>query len=383
MSNRPSIVVITRNFPPLWGGMERLNWHLVAELVRKFQVKLVSITGAAAHAPKEVVCFEARAKPILLFLASSAVIGLWQTIRTKPKCVLGGSALVAPFVWLSARLCRANCCIYTHGLDVTFDHPIYKVFWRPFIRRMDLIIANSRSTAEAAMKLGVQANRIQIVHPGVSFPSIDSGARTRFRQKYNFIDQKLLLSVGRLTERKGLLQFIENSLPLIRSEVPDVCLVIVGDVPVDSLAVRHQTVDSIISAAKRLGLDGNVRFIGKLFGEDLSDAYSAADIHVFPVRQLVNDPEGFGMVAVEAAAHGLPTVAFSTGGVVDAVAQGISGYLCTAGDYEEFARVVIKTCQNDNGMKNLSREFAKQFEWSEFGKKVNSHLINLSSRCQP
>src|SRR3546814_16851853 len=54
----------------------------------------------------------------------------------------------------------------------------------------------------------------------------------------------------------------------------------------------------------------------------LSVVYKAASAHIFPVREIPGDPEGFGMVAVEAAAHGVPTIAFATGGIVDAVAEG-------------------------------------------------------------
>src|SRR3546814_12930756 len=68
--------------------------------------------------------------------------------------------------------------------------------------------------------------------------------------------------------------------------------------------------------------------------------YKAASAHIFPVREIPGDPEGFGMVAVEAAAHGVPTIAFATGGIVDAVAEGESGRLIRPGDYGAFAGVV-------------------------------------------
>ena len=54
--------------------------------------------------------------------------------------------------------------------------------------------------------------------------------------------------------------------------------------------------------------------LARVDDQRLSDAYFAADVMVFPVLDLPGDVEGFGMVAVEAAAHGLPTVAFAVGG---------------------------------------------------------------------
>ncbi len=35
-TQRPYLMHITRNYPPLWGGMERLNWRMVQELVRRY-----------------------------------------------------------------------------------------------------------------------------------------------------------------------------------------------------------------------------------------------------------------------------------------------------------------------------------------------------------
>lgn len=47
------ILLITRNLPPLVGGMERLNWHMADELSKYAEVKVVGPTGAAAVKPKK------------------------------------------------------------------------------------------------------------------------------------------------------------------------------------------------------------------------------------------------------------------------------------------------------------------------------------------
>ena len=103
-------------------------------------------------------------------------------------------------------------------------------------------------------------------------------------------------------------------------------------------------------------------------------AYLAADVHIFPFRQLPNDPEGFGMVAIEAATHGLPTVAFATGGIVDAVSENISGHLIEPGNYKEFASAVLDVLSNGKAMRNTCIEFSNNFDWILFGKAV-IHLL--------
>ena len=81
--------------------------------------------------------------------------------------------------------------------------------------------------------------------------------------------------------------------------------------------------------------------------------------------------EGFGMVAIEAAAHGLPTVAFATGGIVDAVAPGQSGHLVPPGDYPALAKAALHVLADDPGAwQPRASAFAAQFAWPVMGQKL-------------
>jgi phosphatidylinositol alpha-1,6-mannosyltransferase len=144
------------------------------------------------------------------------------------------------------------------------------------------------------------------------------------------------------------------------------------------LYARIQSVDSILAAAKNAGVEKNLRFLGKRFGTELADAYAGADLHVFPVRQIPNDPEGFGMVAVEAAASGLATVAYATGGVVDAVRDGVSGALVPPGDARAFADAVVSLLRHPLPDSPI-RDFAAGFGWKLFGEKVRAFLEHIGS----
>ena len=96
---------------------------------------------------------------------------------------------------------------------------------------------------------------------------------------------------------------------------------------------------------------------------------------MFPVREIPGDPEGFGMVAVEAAAHGLPTIAFATGGVTDAVAEGQSGRLVAPGDYAGFADAVLGALIEREPLRMRSVDFARQFAWPKFGSQIRAQLF--------
>ncbi|GAB6068652.1 glycosyltransferase family 4 protein [Methylothermus subterraneus] len=366
-------LLLTRNFPPLWGGMERLNWHLAAELARRGPVRVVAPSGAAAHAPAGVEVAEVPGKPLWRFLSAALRVGMREARRFRPDVVLAGSGLTAPMTLAAARSGGALAAAYVHGLDLTVRHLVYRALWLPAIRRLDRVIANSHATANLALAIGVAEPRLTIVYPGVALPAWDEterrALRQRFRAEHDLGERPLLLSVGRLTARKGVGRFVREVLQAIAREIPEVGLVIVGDVPKEALAARTETPAMILEAAKAAGVAENVRILGFVPEAVLKAAFFAADVHVFPVRHLPDDPEGFGMVAVEAAAHGLPTVAYATGGVVDAVAEGISGRLVPPGDGAGFARAVIEVLKRPPAAEGI-REFAARFTWPRFGQAV-------------
>lgn len=371
---RHRILLITRNLPPLVGGMERLNWHIADELSRRAQVQAIGPQDSAALGPDNVDVIEAPLRPLWRFLLTSA----WQAIRCarqqRPTLVLAGSGLTAPAAWLAARATGARAAVYVHGLDVAVRHPLYRVFWHPVLRRMDVVIANSRATAELVRGIGLTEEKIHIVPPGVSLPVAPQPpeALGAFRERHGLSDCRLLLSIGRLTERKGLREFVRDVLPAVVRQVPDALLVVIGDAPTASLLAGVQTRDSIQAVADAAGVGAHLRFLGVITDpQSLACAYESAAVHVFPVRQLAGDPEGFGMVAIEAAAHGLPTAAFATGGIVDAVAEGQSGHLVPPGDYPALSQAILHILDDGKPRWQVcTQRFASGFAWPVLGEKL-------------
>ncbi|MDX9701348.1 MAG: glycosyltransferase family 4 protein [Rhodocyclaceae bacterium] len=375
-STPPRILHITRNLPPLVGGMERLNWHIADELSRYAQVQLIGPEGSAALRPAAVPMTEVQLRPLPRFLLASA----WQAVTVarhfQPHIVLAGSGLTAPAAWLAARSSGARAHVYLHGLDAAVQHPVYQAIWHSAIRHMDGVIANSQPTAELVRNLGIATNKIRIVHPGVTLPVAPQSAMAleNFRQRHQLGDKRLLLSVGRLTTRKGLREFVQHALPSIVQAAPDTLLTVVGEAPADSLHASVQTRSSIQAVADAAGIGQHLRFLGVITDpKELARAYESAALHIFPVRHLPGDPEGFGMVAIEAAAHGLPTVAFATGGIVDAVAEGRSGYLVPPGNYPALAQAVLHVLTDGTGAWE-ARTFAAQFAWPKLGAKMREAL---------
>lgn len=376
MSPYSRVLIITRNLPPLVGGMERLNWHMADELSKSAEVKLIGPKGSAALKPEQVSLTEAPLKPLPLFLLVTLFKALWLAIRWKPDVILAGSGLTAPIAWLASKLCGARSAAYLHGFDITVKDKLYQRLWVPTFRKIDRIIVNSTPTKGLAFAAGVPERKISIVYPGVSLPEAPQPAENikEFKEQHGLTDKKILLSVGRLTTRKGLREFVELALPAIVHAEPQAILVVIGEAPKDSLGAGIQTVESIQAQAERSGVAGHIKFLGVITDKKLlATAYEAADVHVFPVQHIPDDPEGFGMVAIEAAAHGVPTTAFATGGIIDAVLHGGSGFLADKNDYTTFSKYVLQLLQLPLDRAN-TLSFAQKFSWQQFGESVNNAL---------
>jgi phosphatidyl-myo-inositol dimannoside synthase len=379
---RIRVLIVTKNFPPYVGGMERLNWHMADELATTMDVRMVGPDGAAAVAPKLVAVREAPIKPLPVFLLMAFLRSLRSAFAWRPQVVIGGSGLVAPIVWLVSRVGRARSMLYLHGLDITVPHRLYQALWLPFIRRVDVIVVNSRSTAQLARNAGIDERRIVVIHPGVALPHADTGFASdrQVTATESIGDGPILLSVGRLTQRKGIVPFVSDILGSIAEAYPNIVFAIVGEAPLHSLHAQTQSRETIQDAADKAGVGKRVRFLGKVSEQRLIDLYRIADVLVFPVQDLPGDTEGFGMVAIEAAAYGLPTVAFAVGGVVDAVADGDSGYLVESHDDKQFAARVLEILRDAQGRairRARAQAFAQRFSWGNFGTLVRDRIQKL------
>lgn len=359
--------------------MERLNQHVCQELARDFEVQVCGPRGGERHLPRGIGYTGSPAVPLGWFLIHNA----WQAVRQarafKPQVIYAGSGLVAPAAQLAGRAAGASMVAYLHGLDIVADHPLYRAMFLPSIRACDGLLVNSQNTQRLAESHGVPGNRIVVLHPGAEMPTLaDRETKAAgFRSRIGAGIRPILLSVGRLTPRKGIVEFIEHSLPIIVQQVPDLLYIIIGEEPYQS-AAGHKTgiADRIRTVTGQMGLAEHVQLLGRVDDEELTCAYFASQLHIFPVLDKPGDVEGFGMVAIEAAAHGLPTIAFATGGVPDAVAEGMSGELIDPNRYDIMAERIAFHLK-DGGTSMTPQqciEFSSTFGWEHFGTALRDFL---------
>lgn len=359
------IMLVTRNFPPLTGGMERLVYELYLRLAEQHDCALVGPKGCKEHIDSDAVVREARVSPTPIFLCLSLFKGMWLKLGCgRPEVVIGGSGLVAPVVILLAKLFGAKSIVLVHGLDIVVDSRAYQRLFVPFLRRADLIICNSQNTARLALDRGVRRERIEVINPGVTLPK-DPMSHDSAKKSLGLEGKTVLLSVGRLIPRKGLAEFLATTFRDLAARDADTLLLIAGSEAKDALNRRGRSVLECIEAAiESNGLGNQVRLLGRVDDDKLQRLYAAADVFVLPLVAVHGDVEGFGMVSIEAAAFGTPTVAFDCGGVGDAVSNGKNGYLVPAQNYAEFSEAVTRSARGN--MRDSAKAFALRFSWENY-----------------
>jgi phosphatidylinositol alpha-1,6-mannosyltransferase len=277
--------------------------------------------------------------------------------------VIAGNGLMRLAAAMPLRRCPVITMVY--GLDIIAPHRLYQAICLPLIARSAAVIACSSNSARMAREHGVPAERLHAITPGVDLPAPAEPSPEIVPNS-----APLLVSVGRLIPRKGIAEFVRHALPIVLQRFPSARFLVIGEDPAAALKRDGSESARIRHAAQEAGVESHVELTGFLDDAALARTLEKARVHVFPVLDLPGDVEGFGMVALEAAAHGLPTVAFDAGGVRDAVADGFSGVLVTAGDYTGFAANVCKLLSTDQALRDSCREYARAHSWSRYVRRV-------------
>jgi glycosyltransferase involved in cell wall biosynthesis len=300
---------VTRKYPPRIGGMELLSWELTTRFAKRRRTRVFSLRHGSLLLP--------------LFLTRCALSIVAGGVRRRIAILHLGDPVLAPLGRL-AKLFGVPTCVTVHGLDVTYAHPLYRLWLRMFFHGFDTYICLSRATRAAAVAGGVPEARTRIVGLGVAPPPAAASAQR---------EADLLLFVGRLVRRKGLEWFVRSVLPKIAERRPAVRLAVVGAGP-ERRAIRQ--------AAVAAGVADRIDWLGAVTHIERAALLLRAAVCIVPNVDVPGDVEGYGIVALEAAASGCALVAADLHGLRDAVVDGEGGLLIAAEDADAWTRTVVE-----------------------------------------
>lgn len=216
-----------------------------------------------------------------------------------------------------------------HGFDATVSDdglraaPALSMRQYPAKRRSlasfgSRFIAVSRFIADRIVEQGFPEDRVVVHYIGVDV--------ARFSPSVTVPREPIILFVGRLTAKKGVDDFL-LAVAAVQSRDPNVNAVIVGDGP-----------DRARLEARAASLRVRVTFVGFQDPTAVLAWLRRSMVFCAPSKTASNgDAEGFGLVFAEAQAAGLPVASYASGGVVEAVAHGETGFLAPEGDWRALA----------------------------------------------
>jgi phosphatidylinositol alpha-1,6-mannosyltransferase len=333
----PRLLLLTPDFPPARGGIQLLT-HRLASGFTAFQTSVVTLDGAGAErfdARSGVLTRRARADGRLGRgrIVSLNALALREALSFRPDVTLSAHIVTSPAAAIIRRVLGARSVQYFHAKEIG-SKPRLSAF---AARRADASISVSSYTSGLLAANGVATAHVSLIPPGVDLPA---DARPERAERPTF------LTISRLADRYKGHDVLVRSLELIRERVPDVEWVVIGDGPLRS---------ELEELAREHGVAGCTRFLGAVEDHERDAWLRRADLLAMPSRLPGGGlaGEGFGIVYLEAGAHGKPVVAGNVGGAVDAVLDGESGLLVDPTDPVAVAEAITTLL--------LDRELARRF----------------------
>lgn len=329
----PKVLFVTRKYPPKKGGMEAYSYNLITNY----------------SGPHKAITLGKSQKHLFWFLPYCCLYALFNA--RKYDVIELGDMLISAVGWVARKVNPKIKVVATiHGLDITFPNPLYQWYLKHFSYGFDLYVPNSTYTGDVAGKAGYDPRTMvppaTLNGENTLFPPKD---HARFCSRHGLSEDSIVLfTAGRLVRRKGAEWFVRNVMPLLQD--PRLVYLIAGEG-----AMRPEIEKAIADAGET-----RVQLLGRVSDEELKDLYNNADIFLMPNILVPNDVEGYGMVAVEAAAAGTLVVAANIQGILDAVTDGKNGVLYEA-EKPERLKEVLQTYLDDPGAYEEVRSGARNY----------------------
>jgi glycosyltransferase involved in cell wall biosynthesis len=335
-----NLLYITRKYPPMVGGMEKVNLALSQELSKSVDTTLITWGRSQKYLPIVL--------PYFFFKAIFLIPG------KKIDHIHLGDGLLSPLGLILKKIFGIKTTVTAHGLDIVFKFPAYQYIVPKCLSKLDKIICVSSSTKDECIKRGVPRSKCSVIPWGVYPNEFKMQATRKDLERVaglKLANKKIIITVGRLVKRKGVYWFIKNV--FVKLDKNFIYLVI-GE------GSEKEKINELI---KSLHLEDRVHLLGRISDKSLKIIYNTSDCFVMPNIKVGNDVEGFGIVAIEASSTGLPVIASNTEGIKEAIKNDQNGYLIKPESNEWKKKIELVSNSGLLQRKQVSSWTQRNYSW--------------------
>jgi phosphatidyl-myo-inositol dimannoside synthase len=280
-------------------------------------------------------------------------------------------------VYLLSKMFKIKYSVILHGLDFSLALKRSKLTGKILTRADKIICANSFTASQVAKFNRDLADKISTVNPGIETVFVRHPQKIKeLKEKYSLENKIILLGLGRLVKRKGFDKAIE-AFSQISPEAPDLIFAIAGNGP------EKENLEKIISSLSE-ETRKKIILLGEISEKERWAWLELCDIFIMASRQIAGDYEGFGIVYLEAGLAGKPVIAGNSGGVRDAVFDGINGLLVSPENTGEIADAILSLCESKTlreelgagGQRRVVETLTAQKQAGKICEKLISQLVD-------
>lgn len=262
------------------------------------------------------------------------------------------------FPYFSCFSSRVHSALRDVPMVITW-HEVWKEYWKEYLKGLGLFGVQVEKLTGRLTPYNVSVSKltqIRLRSIGVNSTVIPNGIDfERIRRIKKSPYEYDVIFVGRLIPEKNV-DVLLKTMKVVKEEIPDLRILIIGDGPEKS---------KLMSFASKLGLSKNVTFMG--FLEDYEEVISymkSSKVFVLPSKR-----EGFGIVALEANASGIPvvTVDYPLNASKDLVIHGYNGFISSP-EVESLAKYVEISLFNGKKFKRNCIKNAERYDWNNIAR---------------
>ena len=305
---------------------------------------------------------------------------IWKTVRKeKIEMILVGQILpLGTVAWLLNKIIKTPYIVMTHAMDVTFPQKYLRKKWlmKKILSNAYKVTTVSRFTEKHLKNLmtGKNRSKIEIIYPcpNLKIRDYNQSIYEKLESQYKTNNNKIILSVGRIVERKGFDAMIE-ALSKMDKDFPNYKYLLVGEGP------YKKKLQKILTQPIYQNISNKIIFIGKVSDNELACYFKLCDIFAMPSRRLsTDDVEGFGIVYLEANLFAKPVIGGDSGGIRDAIIDGTTGFLVKPTDINMISDAILKLLTNPERAKKMGKagqtRVLEEFTWANQTKKLKKLL---------